>query len=265
MPAAPDPAVSLQQAADALGVHYQTAYAWVRSGALSAHKAGRGYVVSLASVRALAASRSAGLPPPQVIRVRDWAAHSRRLYDAIINGHETAARRDLDRLAQGVSIADLCELVVGPALRQIGDEWAAGRVSIAAEHRASAICDRLIGARAARQPSGRPRGTAVVATPPGERHALPSLMAAACLREDRWLVNHLAADLPADEVSRLAAQTGAQLVVLSAATAEGSKAAAAAVRQITAVAPGLAVLTGRPGASLYQLISLARTATGRGA
>src|SRR5438128_1443270 len=81
------------------------------------------------------------------------------------------------------------ELVVAPALRRIGDDWAAGKVSIAQEHRASAICERLIALHAG-QPGGRPRGRAVVATPPGERHGLPALMAAACLREDRWLVHH---------------------------------------------------------------------------
>jgi uncharacterized integral membrane protein len=42
-----------------------------------------------------------------------------------------------------------------------------------------------------------------------------------CLREDRWLVHHLAADLPVTDFGMLAAQTEAELVVLSAATAEG--------------------------------------------
>jgi hypothetical protein len=32
---------------------------------------------------------------------------------------------------------------------------------------------------------------------------------AACLREERWLVHHLAADLPAGEVTRLAGDVGA--------------------------------------------------------
>jgi hypothetical protein len=59
------------------------------------------------------------------------------------------------------------------------------------------------------QRQGRPRGTAVTATPPGERHALPGMMAAACLREDHWHVHHLAADLPVADVIRLAADTGA--------------------------------------------------------
>jgi MerR family transcriptional regulator, light-induced transcriptional regulator len=257
MRAAPEPAMSLQEAADALGVHYQTAYAWVRSGALVARKTGRSYTVSAASVRALQANRAAGEAPRREIRVRDWEQLSERLYDEIISGQENLARRDVARLAQGVPVVDMCQLVIGPALRRVGADWEAGRVSIAAEHRASAICDRLISAWAARQPTGRPRGVAVTATPPGERHALPSLMAAACLRDDHWLVHHLAADLPVAEVARLAGDVGAHLVVLSAATAGGGTAAAAA---LTAAAPGLAVLAGQPGDSLHALVELARAA-----
>ena len=60
---------------------------------------------------------------------------------------------------------------------------ASGATSIGAEHRASAICERLI-APGLHQPPGRPRGIAVTATPPAERHGLPALMAAACLREE---------------------------------------------------------------------------------
>ena len=56
---------------------------------------------------------------------------------------------------------------------QVGANWAAGSLSIAEEHRASAICERLLAIRS-QQPPGRPRGTAVAATPPGERHGLPA-------------------------------------------------------------------------------------------
>ena len=44
--------MELREAADALGVHYQTAYAWVRQGSLPARKRGRGYEVEDADVRA---------------------------------------------------------------------------------------------------------------------------------------------------------------------------------------------------------------------
>ena len=244
--------MDLREAAGALGVHYQTAYAWVREGVLPARKVGRGYEISEADARALAARRRQGAQPARPIHVRDWAAQSLRLYEALAAGDETLARQRVGRLAGGVPLVDLCANVIGPALGRIGDDWAAGRVSIAQEHRASAICERLIAGHD-RQPGGRPRGIAVATTPPGERHGLPALMAAACLREDHWLVHHLAADLPVAEVTRLAAQVGAGLVVLSSATTAAARRARGAVQEITDALPGVTVLAGRPGDSLHDL------------
>jgi MerR family transcriptional regulator, light-induced transcriptional regulator len=249
--------MQLREAADVLGVHYQTAYSWVRQGTLPARKTGRGYEVLDRDVLALAERRASGTPPRPEVRVRDWPAQAGRLYDAIVAGDETLARHEFDRLAAGVPVVDLCERVIAPALRRIGEEWAAGELTIAAEHRASAICERLIAPRA-HQPPGRPRGIAVTATPPAERHALPALMAAACLREDRWLVHHLAVDLPVAEVIGLALEVGADLVVLSSATTQTARAARRAAREIGLSAPRLRVLAGRPGDTLSQLLKLAR-------
>ena len=251
--------MQLSEAADALGVHYQTAYAWVRRGTLPARKTGRGYEVLDRDVLALAERRASGTPPRPERRVRDWPAQAGRLHDAIVAGDETLARHDFDRLALGVPLIDLCDWVIAPALRRVGEEWAAGELTIAAEHRASAICERLIAPRV-HQPPGRPRGIAVAATPPAERHGLPALMAAACLREDRWLVHHLAADLPVADVIDLALDVGADLVVLSSAAARTARAARRAAREISFSAPQVRVLAGRPGDTLSQLLTLARAA-----
>ena len=248
--------MDLREAAGTLGVHYQTAYAWVRQGVLPARKVGRCYEISEADTRELAARRRLGTLPPRPIQVRDWAAQSGRLYEALAQGDETLARQRLARLAGRVPLIDLCAHVIGPALGRIGDDWAAGRLSIAQEHRASAICERLIAGHAS-QPGGRPRGVAVATTPPGERHGLPALMAAACLREDHWLVHHLAADLPVAEVTRLAGQVGAALVVLSSATTTAARRARGAAAEIAAALPRVTVLTGQPGDSLHDLRAMA--------
>jgi len=256
--------MQLRDAAEMLGVHYQTAYAWVRQGVLPARKTGRGYEVSESDVSALAARRASGTAPRPHIRVRDWVAQADRLHAAVMTGDETMARHLFARLARGVPLTDLCERIVAPALRRVGDDWAAGAVSIASEHRASAICERLIAARTC-QPQGRPRGIAVVTTPPGERHGLPALMATACLREDRWLAHHLAADLPVTEVTGMVKETGASLVVLSTATTEGVRRAGEEADEITRSAAGLRVLAGRPGDSLGQLRQQARATLARSA
>ena len=147
--------MQLREAADALGVHYQTAYGWVRAGTLPAQRTGRGYEVLDHDVLALAERRSAGTPPRPDVRIRDWTAQASRLYEAIVAGNETLARNDFERLAAGVPLVDLCERVITPALRRIGDQWAAGEISIAAEHRASAICERLLAPRAYQPPALR--------------------------------------------------------------------------------------------------------------
>jgi MerR family transcriptional regulator, light-induced transcriptional regulator len=251
--------MQLRDAADVLGVHYQTAYGWVRQGTLRARKTPRGYEVSESDVRDLLARRVAGTEPPREVQVRDWAAQADRLYAALAAGDETQARRDFGRLAAGVPLAGLCDQVIAPALRQVGTDWASGELSIAAEHRATAICERLIAAHV-HQPQGRPRGVAVTATPPGERHALPAMMAAACLREDHWQVHHLAADLPVAEVISLAAGAGASLIVLSAATTSAARLASREAEEIREHLPGARVLAGRPGDTLSRLRELATAA-----
>jgi MerR family transcriptional regulator, light-induced transcriptional regulator len=254
--------MQLRDAADTLGVHYQTAYGWVRQGTLPARKTPRGYEVSEADVRELAARRTAGVEPTDEVRVRDWAAQANRLYTALAVGDETSARRDFARLAAGTPLAQLCDLVIAPALGRVGTAWAAAELSIGAEHRATAICERLIASRM-QQPQGRPRGVALAATPPGERHGLPALMAAACLREDHWHVHHLAADLPVEEVISLAEETGASLIVLSSVTTDAVRLARREAREISERLPEVRVLTGRPGDTLSRLRELARTPDAR--
>jgi MerR family transcriptional regulator, light-induced transcriptional regulator len=251
--------MQLRDAADALGVHYQTAYGWVRQGTLPARKLPQGYEVAESDVRDLLARRAGGTAPPREIQVRDWDAQSGRLYAALLAGDELRARQDFSRLAAGVPLAVLCDRVIAPALRRIGAEWAAGQLSVAAEHRATAICEQLVAARL-HQPQGRPRGVAVTTTPPGERHALPAMMAAACLREDHWQVHHLAADLPVADLMDLVGDTGATLIVLSAATAGGARLGLREARQVRDRLPRVQVLAGRPGETLAQLRDQARAA-----
>ena len=242
----------LQEAADRLGVHYQTAYGWVRGGRLPARMVAGGYDVAEADVQAFSAERRLGRKPARNIRVRDWASQASRLYQAIVDGQETSARRAMERLAGHVTMTDLCDRVIAPALRRVGEEWHVGHVTIAQEHRATAICERVIAAQST-QPAGRPRGTAVVATPQDERHAMPALMAAACLRENHWHVHHLASDLPAHEITALAAAISANLVVLSTATATGATRADEAAQLLDAADPGIVVLVGHSGDTLHGL------------
>jgi excisionase family DNA binding protein len=167
--------MQVREAADTLGVHYQTAYAWVRQGTLPARKTGRGYDVSDDDISALAERRASGAPPRPEVRVRDWSVQAGRLYDAIVSGDETLARHDFDRLALGVPLVDLCERVIAPALRRVGQRHLRaahrGPRAPAAGPPARDRGDRNAARRTARAAradgGGLPAGGSLAGAPPG--------------------------------------------------------------------------------------------------
>jgi excisionase family DNA binding protein len=248
--------VTLHEAADRLGVHYQTAYRWVRRGELPAVKIAGNYVVDDDDLAAFAAARIAPAAPPRQIEVRDWAHQATRLYLALLAGQELVAREQVDRLIEGgAGVVEICDRILAPALVKVGLGWTLGLISIAQEHRASAICERLL-ARMTPAPPGRPRGVCVAASPPGEDHFLPGAMATAALREDHWQVHHLGTGVPVEQIANLAQAEQANLIVLSVTYAATIAEAEVVAGQLSR--PGRRVLVGRPGMTLGDLVAQAR-------
>ncbi|MDQ3108214.1 MAG: cobalamin-dependent protein [Actinomycetota bacterium] len=249
--------MDLQTAADRLGVHYQTAYRWVRDGSLKAVKRGASYDITDADLENFQTERTTPAPPPRQATVRSWDHQVDRLYDLLAVGDELGARQAVDRLREGsIEAIVLCEALIGPVLKRVGDAWARGEVSVAEEHRASAICERLL-ARIAVHPRGRPRGICLVGTPPGDEHSLPAAMAAVALRADRWQVHHLGTQVPTDDLVNLARTLEADLVVLSLTNPAAQE---VADRLADAVRAGTtsSVLVGAPGMQLSDLVATAR-------
>lgn len=248
--------MDLTEAAARLGVHYQTAYKWVRDGSLVAVKRGSTYDISESEVERFVSARRAPSAPPRTTVVRDWELQRDRLYRYLSAGDELGARSVVDRLRDGgLEPLVLMEELFTPVLAHIGQDWADGVISVAAEHRASAICERLL-ARAAIHPRGRPRGVAVVATPPGEEHSLPAAMASVALRADRWQVHHLGTQVPIADLLDLTRAVTAGLVVLSVTNPQA--AAAGEEARASLEGAGARVLVGGPGLALRALVELAR-------
>ncbi|TVR25956.1 MAG: helix-turn-helix domain-containing protein [Ilumatobacter sp.] len=251
-----DQSIDLQTAAERLGVHYQTAYRWVRSGELEAARVRGRYLLHPDHVEAFAAQRERPTPP-KPRRPRDgFGPLADRMYGHLVTGDESAARRQVaDLVGDGVSLTTVIQELLVPALRRIGVEWHAGRLTIWVEHQAAAIVDRIIGSHHP-NPRGRRRGTAVVAAVSGDLHVLPTSMAAAALREDNWRVHHLGADMPGDEIMRFCAETPVDLAVLTSTASE-----ARPLVEHTAAAlesQGTRTLVGEPGRTLDELLELAR-------
>jgi excisionase family DNA binding protein len=211
-PAAPDGSrggvpgetITLNEAAERLGVHYMTAYRYVRTGRLPAVKVGSEWRVRVEDVEAMrsGASGSAGVGGPPSPghgggrrRRHDYA---QRLQDRLLAGDEPGAWSILESaLTSGLEPAELYLEALGPALTRIGDDWEAGRITVAEEHRASTLALRLIGRLGPRfSRRGRKRGTVVLGAAPEDHHGVPVALAADLLRGAGFSVVDLGADTP---------------------------------------------------------------------
>lgn len=110
----------------------------------------------------------------------------------------TRALLDTDREPERV-LVDL----IAPVQAEIGELWHSDRISVAQEHLAAYVTDRLIAAvSVAGTPPVRHRGSIVVACPAGEWHALPAQLLAEVLRLHGWRIDFLGASVPPSELSR---------------------------------------------------------------
>ena len=236
-----DGTVELSEVAELLGVHYMTAYRYVRTGMLDARQVGGRWQVPEKELARFRLERQQGGPGSRPKRSdRPTAAAQREraaaLADRLIAGDEQGAWRRLeDTLAAGYDVASLYVDVLGEAMCIVGERWASGEASIADEHIASGVASRLIGRLGARQPRrGRTRGSVVVGAVPGDRHSLPSAIAADLLRGTNFRVVDLGGDVPPDQFAKVARSTDRLVAVGLCATTSISGASRGAIRETIA-------------------------------
>lgn len=139
------------------------------------------------------------------------------LRDAVLRGDEyTAVDVVVDALHDGIDAETVLLEVIGVVQASVGEDWAANRISVAQEHAATAINDRVIGTLALstpRSPGGRGRIT--VACVDGEWHALPARLLAEVLRLRGFDVDYLGAQVPSAHLITHLHRTGPDAVALS--------------------------------------------------
>lgn len=126
---------------------------------------------------------------------------------------DAAVHAVFDRLLADFSLDAVLEGVVLPFLRELGEGWARGEVTVAQEHFGSNLVrGRLLGLARGWDRGSGPR--AVLACPAGERHDLGLLCFGLALREHGWRITFLGADTPADTLTETVAGLAPEAVVL---------------------------------------------------
>jgi len=111
--------------------------------------------------------------------------------------------------------SELVRDVLHPLLREIGDRWHRGEMSIAQERLVSSAVRRHIALLLDTYDRCAHRPPIVFATLPGERHELGLLMSAMVCASRGFKVHYLGADLPAIEIARFAREVDAAVVAVS--------------------------------------------------
>jgi excisionase family DNA binding protein len=188
--------LNLKQVAAELGVHYMTAYRYVRTGRLPAQREGTGWVVSRSDLDAF-------IDRPLLLLSTDGdggtgANWRNRLRETLVTGDEVGAWRIIEQALVAGTAPTECylDLIVG-AINDIGGQSERPSGPVASEYLATATASRLVARLGARfRRPGRSRGTVIFGAPLGEHHVLPISVVADLVRLNGFSCLELGANVP---------------------------------------------------------------------
>lgn len=171
--------LNLKQVATVLGVHYMTAYRYVRSLQLPARQVGNIWMVNSGDLESFQRRHLRSVSPTSSLDARTWRS---RIRPALESGDEAEGWRIIER-ALGAGYPPLecyLEMLVG-ALSDISD--ASNNAPLASEYLAVSTASRLVARLGTRlRRPGRSRGTIIFGSPEGEYHSFPIAVVADLVR-----------------------------------------------------------------------------------
>jgi DNA-binding transcriptional MerR regulator len=154
-------------------------------------------------------------PAPENVATRSLADSAADLQRALERYDEQAANSIVDSALSNLSTETALGEVVMPVLREVGERWAAGELTIAQEHFATNVLrGRLLGLARGWGHGNGP--IALLACTSGERHDLPLMLFGISLRAAGWRIVFLGADIPASTIEQAAESIAPAAVVIAA-------------------------------------------------
>ena len=154
-------------------------------------------------------------PAPENVATRNLADSAADLQRALERYDEQAANSIVDSALSNLSTETALGEVVMPVLREVGERWAAGELTIAQEHFATNVLrGRLLGLARGWGHGNGP--IALLACTSGEQHDLPLMLFGISLRAAGWRIVFLGADIPASTIEQAAESIAPAAVVIAA-------------------------------------------------
>ncbi len=142
--------------------------------------------------------------------------------DTNIGSHLREGRVDAARAVimaeflRGRPVAEICDQIICPAMREIGKLWHQDEAGVLVEHRATDVCIQALSHIRTLLPLvGDEHRVAIGGSPEQDLYTLPSLMAATVLAAEGWRETNLGGLTPFETLGLAAERSGASLVWLA--------------------------------------------------
>ena len=169
----------------------------------------------------VAASRRMGTGPENHSREAQQARITelgRAYADALLSADEAAAEIAIrEAMDAGLNTAQIDDEIIAPALWRVGDLWERGEISVADEHLATEITNRLL---ALQREAQRVEHRVVLAAPAGEQHMVALRMVDNLLRNAGYDVAMLGSDVPGEALITMVRRRPPAVVCLTATMAD---------------------------------------------
>lgn len=242
--------LSIEQAAQVLGLHYMTVYRYIRLGRLQAeHRDGRWRIRPADLERLRQSGPGAAGDRRRPARPGGSEQVNRRLLERLVAGDGIGAWSIVEGALPARAPASLYTDVIGPTLEALGDGWASGRFSVADEHRATALALGIVGRLGPlfRRRGRRRPGQVLLAGIEGDSHVIPLMMVSDVLSAGGYEVVHLGADVPVSTLVPFAVATRQLCAVgLSASTDASAGRSAGTVAALRERLAGVPIVLGGP-------------------
>ncbi|HKH65492.1 MAG TPA: cobalamin-dependent protein [Solirubrobacterales bacterium] len=127
-------------------------------------------------------------------------------------------------LASGMTIPELYQRVIAPAMHEVGELWSKGALTVADEHLATSLTHRVLAALrppvwvgvGSEDDSSVSKGRVILAAVEGEQHVLGLRMAADVLEDAGFETIYLGADVPVGALLQALDSLAPDLLALSA-------------------------------------------------
>ena len=124
--------------------------------------------------------------------------------------------------------------VVQPAMYTVGDKWENGEISVATEHLASALVNRMMSMQYIElmYPPAVDKGKVVVTAAPNEFHEIGATMVANALEAEGWEVSYLGANTPPEDLLAFVSSVSIDILAISASLPFNLEAIGSVIKQI---------------------------------